>query len=91
MSNTVPRNLPLSFGECINGQSLGRHSSQWIETREHTRRIAELFKTTSGSVAEHLWNTRAQEYPGLTRGRKVKRLCDRCGVFRVGHLAPAAK
>jgi hypothetical protein len=58
--------------------------------REDTCRISELFKTTS-VYSEHQWSMRAPEYPGLTQGRKVKRLCDRCGVFRAGHLAPTAR
>jgi hypothetical protein len=48
-----------------------------------------LFETTSGSTDEYLWSTMAPEYPVLTQGRKVKRLCDRCGAFRAGrHLPP---
>ena len=58
--------------------------------REDTCRISELFKTTSG-YPEHLWSTMAPEYPVLTQGRKVKRLCDRCGAFRAGQLARTSR
>jgi hypothetical protein len=51
----------------------------------------ELFDTTSGIVAEHLWSKMTPEYPGLTLGRTVKCLCDPCGTFRTGHLAPGAR
>jgi hypothetical protein len=51
----------------------------------------ELFDTTSGIVAQHLWCTMTPEYLGLTQGRTVKRLCDPCGPFRAGHPAPGAR
>ena len=35
-------------------------------TREDSRKIAELFGTASGGVAEYVWSTLAPEYPGLT-------------------------
>jgi hypothetical protein len=59
--------------------------------REDTRRIAQLFDTTTGIVVEHLYSTVTQEYPGLTQGRTVERLCDPCGAFRAGHLAPGVR
>jgi len=91
MSNIVPEISLFRSRSVSTTRAQGRRSSQWTETREDTLRIAELIKTTSGSATEHPWSTMAPELPILTRARKVKRLCDRCGVFRAGHLAPAAK
>jgi hypothetical protein len=42
-------------------------------------------------VAEYMWSTTAPECPGLTQGRTVKGLCNRCGAFRASHLAPAVR
>ena len=50
-----------------------------------------LFETTSGSTDEYLWSAMAPEYPVLTQGRKVKRLCDRCGAFQTSYLASTAR
>jgi ribosomal protein S18 acetylase RimI-like enzyme len=35
-------------------------------TREDSHKIAELFRISSGGVAEYVWSTLAPEYPGLT-------------------------
>jgi hypothetical protein len=39
----------------------------------------------------HPQGTMAPEYPVLTQGRKVKRLCDQCRAFRAGRSTPTAK
>jgi ribosomal protein S18 acetylase RimI-like enzyme len=35
-------------------------------TKSDSRKIAELFKISSGGVAEYVWSTLTPEYPGLT-------------------------
>ena len=60
-------------------------------TREDSHRIAELFAIASGGRGRVRVGHTGPQYPGLTQCRKVKRLCDRCGAFRAGHLALAAR
>jgi hypothetical protein len=91
MSNTVPRNFTLSGGERINDRSLGK---TFIPVNRDERRHPQdrqVFKITSRIVAGHLWSTMVPEFPGLPQCRKVKRLCDPCGAFQAGHLAPIAR
>jgi len=91
MSNIVPEISLFRSRSVSTTRAQGRRSSQWTETREDTLRIAELIKTTSGSATENLWRSMDPGHPVLTQDRKVKRLCDRRGVFRAGHLAPTAR
>ena len=60
-------------------------------TREDSYRIAELFAIASGGRGRVRVVHTGPQYPGLTQCRKAKRLCDPCGAFQAGHLAPTAR